>query len=646
MRETEDPKRKKEIKEKLPYVTFSGTFSSRSNDKVIERSSYFCVDLDNVGDLKQIIDVEKVIYDSYPQAMSFISPSGTGLKIIFHIDHNAGSHLDFFFAIKNFIKQKAGKEIDESCKDISRACFLCHDPHVIIGTPITLGIEFLTEYLPLKESIQGKLFVDIIQNQKSPQITEEGTSYIAAKKFTDGKLTFKPGQRNRYIVMLADTCNRYGVSEQFLLSQIHSFVQEDFLLEEIKTSIRSRYNHQEWHGISLTHQLQSGNCSYIRIATDYYKIISKTNRWGITQNEYKRWTREAIVTDFGRKYLKTIPKYDDFCMIPDNLNYQQVINNQVNLYSPPCHKPKQGEWPWTKIFLKHIFGDQYDLGVRYMQILYCYPQWSTVILVLVSREQKTGKTTFVNWMSMISGNNSCIIASTDFQGVFNGQYATKNIIMIEETLFDKKLTIEKLKALATQKQISVNRKYIDQFNLEFFGKIILTSNYEDRFALVNEEETRFFVRKLDPPKELNVNIEDSLKREIPAFLYYLKNLPALERKDRSGFTTEELKNEFLTAVKMESKHETSKELRIFITDYFDNQENIFEFCAAAIDIKNKFFLSDHRTGASWLRRVLKDDFGMRPEKCQRYIPFGDTSGLTKTGRPYKFLRADFQSDTI
>jgi len=645
LRRTQDPKRKKELKEKLPYVTFSGTFTSRANDMLIKRSRYFCVDLDHVGGLKEINKVEKIICDSYPQAMSFISPSEVGVKIVFLIDPDAGSHLDFFYAIKNFINQKTGKDIDEQCKDISRACFLCHDPHVVTETPKTLGKDFLTEFLPKTEPLKEQTSVDITSNPKSSQHIDEAASYDSAKQHTDGKLTFRPGQRNQYIVTLADTCNRYGVSEQFLLSQIRKFVQDDFSMEEIKASIKSRYNHQEWHGIAKNQHLQVDDFSFIRVGIDYFKIIGKTNRWGFTQIEYKKWNKDTIVTDFGKEFLKTIPKYDDFCMAPDNLYYKQIINNQVNLYSPPYHTSSEGDWSRTKEFLKHIFGEQYELGIRYMQILYCYPHWSTVILVLVSAKQKTGKTTFVNWISMIFGSNASIISSMDFTSVFNGPYATKNIIMIEETLFDKKLTIEKLKALATQKQLSVNRKNIDHFNLEFFGKIILTSNYEDKFAQINEEETRFFVRKLDSPKVLNVNIEDDLKKEIPAFLYHLINLPPIERKDRSGFTTEELKNDFLAAVKMESKTETSKELRIALTDYFDNHEEISEFYASAIDIKSKFFANDYRTGASWLIRVLKEDFGMLPGKCQRYTLFGENMVQTKTGRPYRFFRVDFQSET-
>jgi hypothetical protein len=247
---------------------------------------------------------------------------------------------------------------------------------------------------------------------------------------------------------------------------------------------------------------------------------------------------------------------------------------------------------------------------------------------------------------MLFGSNTAIISSLDFQSAFNGHYATKNIVMIEETLFDKKITIERLKALATSKVLSINRKNIDQFNLEYFGKIILTSNYEDKFAQVSPEETRFFVRKLNEPQYKDTQYEKYLLAEIPAFLHYLKGLPPVsDNIDRSGFTAEELRNEFLDAVKEESKHETSKELKMAITEFFDKNERINEFYASAIDLKKEFFYSDNRNGRSWLLRILKDDFNMETEKLQRYYPFEKANEVT-VGRPYLFKRDDFAKERL
>ena len=642
------------LKENLPYVTFSGLFSSRANDKLITHSGYICIDLDHIGKNGQMKELQDAIKGKIIPSLMFVSPSGTGLKAVFAIDVNEGSHLQYYNALKSFFKEKFSLDIDKACKDVSRACFLCHDPEVFFSdSPTLLNKTF----------IPGDLTTGLKKLPASSK--DESSIYEAAEKWTNSQITFMEGNRNQYITTLAGACNRMGISEQFASNQLGSFATEGFTQQEIDSTIKSIYRNTQYHNAAplsdqnpdrkqpISKPIESPpppdgeSCPYIRVGVDYFKVINKKDRYGIERRELKRWTKDALITDFKRGYLKTIPKYDDFVQVPDNLNYQGVINNCYNMYAPFCHIPAQGEWSWTRILLEQVFGEQYEYGIRYMQILYCYPNRPAPILVLVSSKQKTGKTTFINWISMLFGSNTAVISSLDFQSMFNGHYATKNIVMIEETLLDRKLTIERLKAIATAKQLSINRKNIDQFNLDYFGKIILTSNYEDKFAQISPEETRFFVRKLEEPKFKRNTIEKDLLTEIPAFLHYLASRPPVsDDVDRSGFTSEELRNEFLDAVKEESKHETCKDLKMYITDYFNNNEGIPEFYATPLDIKTQFFPYDNRTGISWLLRVLKEDFEKKPEKLQRYTAFGKTAGPSSVGRPYLFLREDFVTEKI
>ena len=48
----------------------------------------------------------------------------------------------------------------------------------------------------------------------------------------------------------------------------------------------------------------------------------------------------------------------------------------------------------------HIFGDQYELGLDYLQILYTMPQQKLPILLLVSEERNTGKSTILNFLRL------------------------------------------------------------------------------------------------------------------------------------------------------------------------------------------------------------------------------------------------------
>jgi hypothetical protein len=381
------------------------------------------------------------------------------------------------------------------------------------------------------------------------------------------------------------------------------------------------------------------NKEFVRVGCTYFKIIEKEDRYGIKRRELKVWIKSEIVQDYGKEILDTIQTYDDFVMIPDNINFLSCKDNCYNLYSKFEHKPKEGTWYWTKVLLEQIFGEQYELGIRYMQILYQYPERASVILAVVSQSRQTGKTTFVNWLDMIFGANMTVIAAQDFNRDFNSMYGTKNLIVIEESMLDKKLTIDKLKALATQKSILINTKFVTEYRLPFFGKIILTSNDEDRFAIIDDDEIRFFVRKLGKPKIINHNIEAELLKEIPAFLYYLNSLSKVNWSvSRSGFTSEELYNESLKDVVEESRSELYKDFKIHMASIFDNNK-VDCIYAAPIDIKNRFFQYNNNIQPSYIIKVLKREFKKLPEGHIQYRPFGE--GMSKDGRPYLFKKEDF-----
>ena len=377
---------------------------------------------------------------------------------------------------------------------------------------------------------------------------------------------------------------------------------------------------------------------YVRIGTNYFKIITKPDRFGVKRNQLKAWTKDEIKTDYGTGYLKNIPQYDDFIIEPNNKEYSSIIDNCYNLYKPFPYSPVLGEWKWTRVLLEHIFGEQYDIGIRYIQSLYQNPKRVLPILVLGSKDRSTGKTTFLNWLNMMFGHNMVIIDPHEITGSFNEIYATANIIAVEETFIEKKLAIEKIKSLSTGKFIVVNQKYISHFKIPFYGHIIMTTNEVDRFMKVDEEEIRFFIRKLNKPKMDNFSIEDDLINEIPGFLNYLNTLPELDySKSRALFTPEELQNEQLQRVKNESRTGLYKDLSILIENFFDENDNIDSFYASALDIKHRWFESNNQISPNYIIRVLNEEFNLESKKM-RYNSFESLDFTTKfkQGRVYFF----------
>jgi len=118
------------------YCTFSGVFTTRNDKALTKHSGLLCVDFDHLNSVSTLFN--RLLQDDYfDTQLLFRSPSGDGLKWIISIDTAAVSHGDYFAAVANYILQTYGVAVDKSGRDISRACFLPHDPQAYIN-PIYL----------------------------------------------------------------------------------------------------------------------------------------------------------------------------------------------------------------------------------------------------------------------------------------------------------------------------------------------------------------------------------------------------------------------------------------------------------------------------------------------------------------------------
>jgi len=400
------------------------------------------------------------------------------------------------------------------------------------------------------------------------------------------------------------------------------------------------------------------NFPYIRIGVKYFKEILKPDRYGTKTPLLKNWTKDEIKQDYGKEMMVRVQLYDDFIIEPNNAFYEKTYMGFYNLYQPFTHKQiefdieKEPEKvKWSLKLLKHIFGDEirkdkdgkpvdeFQLGVRYMKMLYMHPKRVTPILVLTSEERSTGKSTFVDWLNSIFQDNLVIITPGHISSDFNESYAEKNIIAIEESRFDDAKALEKLKALSTQKTISVNRKHIPTFSLPFYGKLIITSNDESKFSKVDEAEIRYWVRKVPSLKGIaNHNILDDLMKEIPYLLYYLSQQKEVDFSiSRQGFTAEEINTTALETVKKESKPALQKEIEMYLQEFCLNDTTEEKLFFTATDIKKVWFERNNNFNAPYISTILSKHMRLeRKDKPSRYEPtFGDK--VTKTGLYYTYI---------
>ena len=386
---------------------------------------------------------------------------------------------------------------------------------------------------------------------------------------------------------------------------------------------------------------------YLRVGDSYYKITHVRDRYEVLRAQIKAFKKEEIKTDHGPAIMPLIPKYDDFCIVPDNMNYCEVVDNCYNLYHPFSHKPwpadrrlKDNDIKVSMGLMRHIFGEQVDMGIKYLKLLYENPRQALPILCLVSRERQTGKTTFLNWMNIMFGQNYCQINPEDLGSQFNSAYATKNVIALDETVIDKSHAVEKLKSIATAKTISVNQKFVANYSVPFFGKVIICTNKEHDFMRIDEEEIRFWIRKVPQITSINTNIENDLTDEVPAFLRFLMNQPAVDvRKSRMVFTAEELHNESLNKVKAESQSQLRKDFTILMADYFNTNghEKVY---ANLTDLKEKFFKFNTQYGHAYIKKMLQNEMGYKTT-YGRFRPMDTHEITSKVGAYYTFNRTDF-----
>lgn len=404
----------------------------------------------------------------------------------------------------------------------------------------------------------------------------------------------------------------------------------------------------------VAYELMDQQVPYVRVGVKYFKSIKKVDRNDVTRTELKVWDKMTIIDDYGRRYIEKIPAYEDFTMVPNNKTFKQIVGNNYNLYAKFEHTPaesyKDKDIEWTMKLMNHIFGDQLEQGLTYLKVLYDLPRQKLPILVLTSEERSTGKTTFLDFLELLFGANSVFINPQDIANSFNAPYASSNIIMIEESRFESVQAMEKLKNLATQKKINVNLKHVNQYDIPFHGKLVITSNDENKFSRVDNSEIRYWVRKIPTlTGQANHNILVNLREEIPYFLAKLNEMPDIDTsRSRMVFEAAELTTEALEIVKKESRSALHKDIELQLDDFALQNQGVKEIKFIAKDIKKKWFDNNSKYETSYINHVLSKEMKLPRSGMTRYMPITsiawNTNGRTKTGRPYVYINPHYDTD--
>ena len=359
---------------------------------------------------------------------------------------------------------------------------------------------------------------------------------------------------------------------------------------------------------------------FIRVGTTLYKLVNQPRLNGGYVKKRIVWNNETLRQDYGKHYLATVPKYDGFCTVPDHVNYHPIVDKFLNLYEPIDHKPMEGNFPSICSLVKHIFGEQYELGMDYLQLLYLQPIQKLPILLLVSEERNTGKSTFLNFLKALFQNNVTFNTNEDFRSQFNSDWAGKLLIVVDEVLLSRREDSERLKNLSTTLSYKVEAKGKDRDEIAFFAKFVLCSNNEYLPVIIDAGETRYWVRKIDRLQTDDTDFLQKLKAEIPAFLYHLQHRQlSTEKESRMWFATSLLHTEALQKIIRSNRNRLEIEMCELILDIMASMGiDTFSFCCN--DILTLLANTYVKAEKHQVRKVLQE--------CWKLIPA--PNGLTYT----------------
>lgn len=351
---------------------------------------------------------------------------------------------------------------------------------------------------------------------------------------------------------------------------------------------------------------------FVRVGTTLYKIVNQPRLSGGYVKKRIIWNNETLRQDYGKNYLANVPKYDGFCTVPDHVNYRQVIDNFLNLYEPIGHQPKEGDFSHIQALVYHIFGEQYELGMDYLQLLYLQPVQKLPILLLVSEERNTGKSTFLNFLKAMFRNNVTFNTNEDFRSQFNSDWAGKLIIVVDEVLLNRREDSERLKNLSTTLSYKVEAKGKDRDEIAFFAKFVLCSNNERLPVIIDPGETRYWVRKIHHLENDDTHFLQKLIEEIPAFLYFLQHRTlTTQNVSRMWFSPKQTETAALLKIIRCNKSKYEVEAAELIKEIMECMEiDSFSFCLN--DLLILLNLSQVRIDKHWLRKIVTEDWKLAP----------------------------------
>jgi len=535
-----------------------------------------------------------------------------------------------------------------------------------------------------------------------PEILHDLAQFHIASKYFSGRILNDPQkdiQKLRWYLGLKDENDFYKCYGDFIGNREFLFHKKRF-----------EYNPEKKEVQFVRHEDAD---KYMRIGIDWLKVILKPNKYGKLEEEMKPWSIGEIGRDYkiGKNadhFIGQLLRFDDFCNEPNwNGGYKRVHNGCYNLCSPLTWERAPGTIQETIKLLKHIFqgnatielddaghfkkespilGDQFTVILDWLTILFKHPKQMLPVPILVSKENGTGKSTFLKWLNQIFESNMVILGNDQFKMKFNMHYITKYIISIDEGFLDvdKKAEKERLKQMVTADRAFLEGKGMNVTSFNYYAKVIICSNDADNVMKIEDGESRWFVIKVPvvPPIEkpgaeliakgitklkgedvlpnqiytipnVDPDLEVKMRNEIPAFIEFIHQREIFHpRVSRLWFDPEWFITDQMKIIVEATKNRVDRVFEAWIKEQF----LLFKLPVLRYPLSylGKVFndpeVSKYRIDAIELKKYLTDKKKLEPDNVQRIkVPVRwkmetlepEIEEMSIIARPFTFIHTDW-----
>lgn len=207
------------------------------------------------------------------------------------------------------------------------------------------------------------------------------------------------------------------------------------------------------------------------------------------------------------KRVQTFPKWLTWSGRSEvkNLVYipggDRVINGNWNTWTGWGCEPVRGDLTMWYQFFGFVCTGLTEEQRKWLEQWLAYPiarpgtKLFTAVLIQ-SHHKGVGKSGLGYTMKELYGENWNKISDTDLNANFNGHFLNKQFIMGDEIAANNKRGLsDKMKALITQQELSIEQKYMERYTIDDVINYLFTSNHSDAIYL-EDGDRRYFIHSI------------------------------------------------------------------------------------------------------------------------------------------------------